>query len=230
MSFRAVAFLLSLSPVFAQVTTGSISGFVFDPSGRAIPASSITLSDRQHTVLSRSTSDSGGYFRASDLPARDYEIEVTAPGFSTVSASVHVSVNAAQRVDFHLPVAGGQESTTVRVRVSPLQTETSDLGQSLDRSTIERLPLNERDFLRLALLTPGVAPPVQGSQLSARGGFAMHVNGGREEFNNFLLDGVDNNDPGTIAITCSRRWMRFRNSRSRQTATAPSTGAMPRVR
>ena len=76
------------------------------------------------------------------------------------------------------PITGHRESTTVQVRVSPLQTETSDLDQSLDRSTIEGLPFNERDFLRLALLTPGIVPPVQGSQLSARGGFAKNVNGG----------------------------------------------------
>ncbi len=64
----------------------------------------------------------------------------------------------------------------------------------LDQALIEGLPLNERDFLQLALLLPGTAPPVQGSQLSTRGTFAMNADGGREENNNFLLDGVDNND------------------------------------
>ena len=59
---------------------------------------------------------------------------------------------------------------------------------------MEGLPLNERDFLQLALLLPGTTTPVEGSQLSTRGDFAMHANGGREENNNFLLDGVDNND------------------------------------
>jgi hypothetical protein len=68
------------------------------------------------------------------------------------------------------------------------------MGQS-PFQTAQALPLNRRDFLQLSLLTPGVQPPVEGSELSVRSGFAMHANGGREESNNFLLDGVDNNDP-----------------------------------
>src|SRR5205085_2959591 len=71
----------------------------------------------------------------------------------------------------------------------------ADLGMLLDRRRIETRPLNRRDFLQLALLAPGVEGPVANSELSSRGAFAMHANGGREEFNNFLLDGVDNNDP-----------------------------------
>src|SRR5229473_4014784 len=63
------------------------------------------------------------------------------------------------------------------------------------------LPLEKRDFLQLALLTPGVLPPVQNSELSTRGNFAMHANGAREEYNNFLLDGVDNNDPDVNRYT-----------------------------
>jgi hypothetical protein len=65
----------------------------------------------------------------------------------------------------------------------------------IDQDLIETLPLNARNFLQLALLAPGAFPPVEGSQLSANGSTSMEVNGGREEFNNFLLDGVDNNDP-----------------------------------
>jgi hypothetical protein len=69
------------------------------------------------------------------------------------------------------------------------------LGGVIDQRRIQALPLNRRDFLQLSLLVAGVQPPVEGSELSARSGFAMHANGGREEQNNFLLDGVDNNDP-----------------------------------
>ena len=75
-----------------------------------------------------------------------------------------------------------------------MQSTSSGLGAVLDRSRIETLPLNRRDFLQLALLTPGIEGPVENSELSGRGAVAMHANGAREEFNNFLLDGVDNND------------------------------------
>ncbi len=76
-----------------------------------------------------------------------------------------------------------------------MQSSPRDLGSVIDERRIQSLPLNRRDFLQLALLTPGVNPPAEGSELSSRGSFAMHANGGREEYNNFLLDGVDNNDP-----------------------------------
>ncbi len=65
----------------------------------------------------------------------------------------------------------------------------------IDQRRIESLPLNRRDFLQLAMLTPGVSPSAQGSELSSRGAFSMSASGGREEFNNYLLDGIDNNDP-----------------------------------
>ena len=92
-----------------------------------------------------------------------------------------------------------KENVSVTGEIRVVETESSDLGTVLDRFMISRLPLNERDFLQLALLTPGVLPPVQDSQLSTRGNFAMHANGGREEFNNYLLDGADNNDPDVNA-------------------------------
>ncbi|MBO0719364.1 MAG: TonB-dependent receptor [Blastocatellia bacterium] len=191
---RAAALLFIAAPIFAQVTTGSISGFVFDPAGRPVPRAEITVTDPSHALVFHATTDGAGYFRLTELPAQTYTAAAAAKDLGSVSTNVRLPVDGSVRVDFHLPVPGLEQSVTVTAEVSPLQTETSELGQVLNQSSIQRLPLNERDFLQLALLTPGVAPPVQGSQLSQRGSFAMHVNGGREEFNNFLLDGVDNND------------------------------------
>jgi hypothetical protein len=75
-----------------------------------------------------------------------------------------------------------------------IPTDSSELGTVIDQARIQDLPLNRRNFLQLALLAPGVLPAVQNSELSQRGGFAMHASGGREEFNSYLIDGVDNND------------------------------------
>ena len=191
---RSAAILFIAAPIFAQVTTGSISGFVFDPAGRPVPRAEITLTDPSQAAVFHATTDAAGYFRLTELPAREYTASAAARDLGSASTSVRLPVDGSVRVDFHLPVPGLAQSVTVTAAVSRLQSESSELGQVLNQSSIQRLPLNERDFLQLALLTPGVAPPVQGSQLSGRGSFAMHVNGGREEFNNFLLDGVDNND------------------------------------
>ena len=192
--FCIAAIIASGSGAFAQVTTGSISGFVFDPSGRIVPDALIIAVDLEQHGERQARTDSAGFYRLPELPARGYTVQTNARGFAAASTTVVVRVNAAMRADFHLALAGQQQSANVESEIHSIQTESSELGAVLDRDTIAKLPLNRRDFLQLALLSPGVLPPVQGSELSSRGSFAMHVNGGREEFNNFLLDGMDNND------------------------------------
>jgi hypothetical protein len=93
-----------------------------------------------------------------------------------------------------LAVAGQRTSVTIRSGADLLPAEDSEVATAIDRHQIAGLPLNRRDFLQLALLAAGVAPPVQDSELSTRGRFSMNARGGREEFNDYLLDGADNND------------------------------------
>src|SRR5208337_265005 len=85
------------------------------------------------------------------------------------------------------------EQVVVTESVPLVQTDTSTLGQVIERKQVSELPLNERNFLTFALLVPGGQLPVQGSMNSTQGG-AISVNGAREQSNDFLLDGVDNND------------------------------------
>ena len=142
------------------------------------------------------TSNSTGFYRFVELPPALYAISASARGFDkSTRTDVPLRVGTPLRIDFHLPVAGIQQSIEVTAVVRQLPMDSSELGAVLDQQRIQTLPLNRRDFLQLALLAPGVFPPVEDSELSSRGSFAMHVNGGREEYNNFLLDGVDNNDP-----------------------------------
>jgi hypothetical protein len=141
--------------------------------------------------------DAAGRYRVAELPPARYTVRCSADRFSEVAAPAVVTVDSHVRVDFRLPLAGLDQSITVKATVGPLQSDSAELGGIIDRASIANLPLNRRDFLQLAMLAPGVAPPVEDSELSTRGNFAMHVNGGREEFNNFLLDGVDNNDQDT---------------------------------
>src|SRR5215472_14992711 len=96
-----------------------------------------------------------------------------------------------------MEIAGQPQSLTVPATESAVASESSDLGMVIDQDRISGLPLNERHFLRLSLLTSGVTTPVEGSELSSRGAFAMHANCAREEYNDFLLDGVDNKFPQT---------------------------------
>ncbi len=188
--------LLSVAAIAsAQVTTGTLIGSVTDASGQPIPQAEVRAADTLHGVARTAATDSSGFYRFVDLPPSSYSVAVSAPGFRPAArADVAVAVASNVRVDFRLPVSAVAETVDVVAAVRLLQIGSGDLGMLLDRQQIEGLPLNRRDFLQLSLLTPGVQGPVDGSELSTRGSFAMHVNGGREEFNNFLLDGVDNND------------------------------------
>jgi hypothetical protein len=98
-------------------------------------------------------------------------------------------------VDVALTVAGGNAATEVRAAVAPLKTETVSLGTFVEQRAVRQLPLDGRNFYELSLLAPGTAPAAQGSAGSVRGDFAIHVNGAREDSNNFLLDGIYNGDP-----------------------------------
>ena len=194
---RLVSFLFTFATaVSAQVTSGSVSGYVLDPSHKPVPNAGITLVDTARSLSRTAAADSSGYYRIGDLSPSLYRVTVDATNFAKATSNiVDVGVNAQVRVDIELSLAGREQSVTVQAAQTPVATESSELGATIGRDRIDGLPLNQRDFLQLALLTPGVTTPVQGSELSTRGGFAMHANGAREEYNNFLLDGVDNNDP-----------------------------------
>jgi outer membrane receptor protein involved in Fe transport len=184
------------SLVAAQVTSSSILGYVFDPSGAAIPNAEVTVSDARHALTRHTTTDAAGAFIVLGLPPATYSVTASAPSFAEVTQQgLVLEVNTELRADFRLALANVKKTIEVQATANPLQTESADLGAVIDQNEIENLPLNRRDFLFLALLAPGVLPPVQGSELSTRGAFSMHAGGGREEFNNFLLDGADNNDP-----------------------------------
>lgn len=176
----------------AQVHTGAVAGYVLDPQGRAIVSAAVVA--RANGVERAAVSGRDGHYRIDGLRPGVYHLEAAADRFRpAVLDAVTIAVQTTTRVDVALGLAG--ERQTVEVAASALATESGELGAVVSQSQLAGLPLNRRDFLQLALLLPGAAPPVEGSQLSQKGGFSMHVNGAREEFNNFLLDGVDNNDP-----------------------------------
>ena len=178
----------------AQVTIGAIAGAVSDDTGRVLTAAAIHVTDAAHGTDRTAMAGADGNYRVGDLPVGTYQVTATASGFRTAMRDVVVAVDSSILVDFRLSIAKLALTVDVVEPVSDAQTSSAGLGTVIDRQRIEALPLNRRDFLQLALLTPGVQGPVDGSELSTRGAVAMHANGAREEFNGFLLDGADNND------------------------------------
>ena len=182
--------------LFAQVTSGALTGSLTDPTGQPLARAEVRASDALHGITRTAVTDQTGLYRFVDLPPASYTVVATATGFREATRSgVVVTVDSTVRIDFQLSLAAIAQTIDVTASLRPLQTTSGSVGTVLDRQRIESLPLNRRDFLQLALLAPGVQGPVDNSELSSRGGFSMHANGGREESNNFLLDGVDNNDP-----------------------------------
>jgi hypothetical protein len=192
----AITFV-SLS-LLAQVNTGSVSGYVLDPSQKAIPNAAVTLEDTARSRTRSVQSNAAGYYEFDGIPPGEYRLSVNAPSFAQMTTEpVRIEVDQRARLDLHTTLAARGERIVVGARTPATNNDSSELGAVLDQTLVDGLPLNERDFLQLALLLPGTTTPVQDSQLSTRGTFAMHANGGREENNNFLLDGVDNNDSDT---------------------------------
>jgi outer membrane receptor protein involved in Fe transport len=177
-----------------QVTTGSISGRVLDPRQEPVAHAEITLSQPDRGLVRTTWTDEAGFYLLAELAPATYTISAKASPFLPATMDVRLAVNTRLRASFRLGLASLTHSIDVVATVQLIPSDSSELGAVFDQARIQSLPLNRRDFLQLALLAPGVAPAVQDSELSSRGGFAMHAGGAREEFNSFLLDGVDNND------------------------------------
>jgi hypothetical protein len=191
-----LAGFLSVSPCAGQITNSSILGHVYDPSGQVIANAAVVVSDVNSSLTRKTTTDSVGSFTVVGLNPATYSISASAPNFAQATeTNVYLAVNTQLRVDFHLAIAGVQKTIAVSSSANPLQTESAEMSMVVTQQQIQNLPLDPRNFLELALLSPGVLPPSENSELSTRGAFSMDSAGAREEYNNFLIDGVDNNDP-----------------------------------
>ena len=194
----SVVFLLLAAPAFAQFETATVVGTVRDASGGVVPDAKVTLLSTQTGVSLDRTTDANGNYEFFTVRIGTYVVTAEKSGFSIALVdNVLVTVGARQRVDLSMSV--GQLTETVQVTSSAvlLQTDTSDRSQVITGEQTRALPLNGREYSALALLSPGV-------RLSAlnTGGFtpregSFNVNGLRSTFNNFLIDGVDNNAYGT---------------------------------
>jgi len=189
---------VSVLPTFAQFENASVLGYVRDPSGAIIPNSSVSLTNEATaTSVSARANSEGRYDFVSVAPGR-YRVSAEAPGFDKVDTSVfQVTTNARQRVDVAMKTGSLSESVTVSAGATLLETETSSRGQVIGTREIENLPLNGRSYADLALLAPGVRRSVLENQSNTSREASFNINGQRSAFNNFLLDGLDNNTYGT---------------------------------
>jgi len=176
----------------AQVDQGAITGTVHDPSGAVIPNALVTLTSTDSGLALQRPSNASGVYIFSPVKIGNYTLSASAPGFATTTRrNLHLDLQ--QRLDVDLPLQPGATSQTVTVTTAAplLQTQQAAVGQVIDTQTINNTPLNGRNWVYIAQLTAGVAPPFGNTRGSGTGDFV--ANGQRAEQNNFILDGVDNN-------------------------------------
>jgi hypothetical protein len=185
-----IAAVITTIGAWAQSFNGKIVGNVTDSSGSAVSQAGVTILNEGTGAERRLVTDYRGAYTASELPVGYYTIRLEAPNFSRVElVRVKVDVGAETRADATLSAQTIEQSVTVNAEIPILQRDSSALAEVIDNRQVDSLPLNGRDYRKLAFLAPGVSPR---SPRGSLGSFT--VNGQREKANIFLIDGVDNND------------------------------------
>jgi len=192
--------LLLASPlsIHAQFETAVVLGYVRDSSGAVVSAATVSLVNRETKTQVTAQTDAQGAYQFTDVKIGQYQITAQGNGFDTSTTQVFtVTVNARQRVDVALKIGSNSETVTVTAAAALLETDSSERGQVIGTREVENLPLNGRAYADLAALVPGVRRNILENTTDSSRDATFNVNGQRSEFNNFLLDGLDNNAYGT---------------------------------
>ncbi len=186
----AISCILAL-PTFAQLTSGNITGTVYDPTGATVPGAPIVAHNDATGVEASTTSTSAGEYRFENLPIGTYTIIVSAPGFTKAQVR-NVTVQLNQTVTANVTLAVGQASTSVQVSESavPIDTSTAQVQTTYETKQIADLPTASTGsgVINLSLLNAGVTT-AGGSGY----GFGPSVGGQRPTNNSFTIEGIDNN-------------------------------------
>ncbi len=189
--------VLACASLFAQFETAVVLGTVRDSSQSHVAGARVTLENIGTGIRAVTDTDDNGNYLFNNVKIGAYKVSVEKQGFSTaVASNFQVDVNARQRVDMTLTVGQVSESVQVNAAVMSIEADSSDRGQVINQKQIVELPLNGRNYADLALLATGVRKSDYAFANPPRDG-AFNVNGQRSVFNNFLMDGVDNNAYGT---------------------------------
>ena len=195
---------------FAQ-TTSQVSGSVTDRTGALVAEATVTITNLETQLTREVQTDANGFYVIPLLPPGRYRLEVRKTGFkSTIQDNITLEVNQAARLDLSLELGAVTESVNVTSAAPLVESDSSSIGQVVETKQIVDLPLNGRNFVQLAILGPGVTGVgygASGTIMSGsrpddlRPGSEIFSNGNREGSNNFMYDGIDNNERLTLSIT-----------------------------
>src|ERR1700676_1274285 len=205
--FGCVVFCLHAD---AQVSEARLTGVVTDASGAIVPGAQISITNASTGTTRDLISNQSGLYNAPGLPAGNYTVKISAPGFETeLRTGITLTTGAEQVLNITLKVGNVAQQVVVTDVPPQVQLSTSALSDVVDSTSVRQLPLNGRSWTDLAVLTVGVSAiktqaPIAASDRPKRGlGAELSISGGRPQQNSYLLDGSNINDysnagPGSI--------------------------------
>ena len=195
-----IAICLTLpEPALGQQVTAAITGKVTDPSDAPIVGAKVEAKDIARGTVWTAESDVEGFYSLPRVPVGRYEVRVEMAGFQTVvHQPFELVLNQTARLDFRMQLAVLNQTVEVQGAAPLLNTDSMQLGAVIESTTNEALPLATRNYIQLTLLVPGTVHPDPSAFTNGTGTASVsagrpYVNGNREQANNFLLDGIDNN-------------------------------------
>ena len=193
----ALAISLAMAAVGRAQDQATIVGTVSDSSGAVIPGARLTITNAEKGYTRQTTSNSAGDYAVRQIPIGAYTITAEAPGFQKlVATGITLSVGQEQRADLKLTVGAATQEVTVAGSAAKVETENARVSDVVTGSQVADLNLNGRNYQSLAILVPGAAPSnsfnpiVVGHNAQA----TVSFNGGRQEHNNWEIDGGNDND------------------------------------
>ncbi len=190
------AYVLVLPCALAQGTSARLVGTVTDPSGATIAGVEVGIRNVATNFTVRVETNDQGDYTAANVPPGRYAVELTHFGFQRYERTgVELMVNQTARLDVQLSIGDTHQTVTVEGGAPLIESENASLGQVIGPTQVRELPLNGRNFVQLGQLVPGATqgPPQATTVRSRQGGQSLTINGQRQDQNNWMLDGVDNN-------------------------------------
>jgi len=185
-------------PAWSQEVTASITGTVTDPSGAAVAGATITATSQERGLSYTAVTNDSGLYRIGQLPVGTYSLKIEKSGFATVSHPAFVlTLNQIARIDIGMKIGQASETVEVTGAAPVLETDVTQVDTMINAATNDNLPLASRNYVQLTLLSPGSvstnpASFTSGNNTDFYSGRPL-INGNREQANNFMLDGMDNN-------------------------------------
>src|SRR3954470_23283931 len=204
--------LLPVCPLLYGQANSSFAGTITDKTGSVVPGATVRATAQATNLSREAKTDESGHFLILLLPVGDYTLHVEAPSFQTTEQKdIKLQVDEHREVNFALAPASVSTEVQVSATEVAVQTANPTLGQVITEQQVAQLPLNGRDFVQLATLTPGTTQETNpnsffnggpSSEVSTRGSFSLSVGGSRAQSADWLFDGNDNNEltAGGISI------------------------------